>query len=116
MTKFEEVSSIINRVEKASDMRENCIYWLDGDKFATVNVSARSRYATRIRKLAEEHPDEAKVFSDEEGGYLVASIPVKAVKLNIVHGNGREMTDEQKQAAIEALARYRESKKAMKDK
>ena len=115
MTIFEKASSAVNNSKDATDMRENCIYWCDGDKFATVNVNGNGRYATRIRKLAEEHPEEAKVFSDEKGGYLVAAIPVKAVKLNIVHGKSVPMTEERKQALMEGLARYRESETDTQD-
>ena len=105
MTKFEIASSVINS-SNADDLRENCIYWLDGDKEATINVNGRSRYATRLRKLANDYPEEVKILSDEDGRYLVACIPVKAVKINIVK---REMTDEQKQRLVQTLAKTRES-------
>ena len=100
MTIFEKASAAIQSDPTLTDLRENCIYWCDGDKYATVNVSSRSRYATRIRNLAEKHPEEAHILSDKPGGYMVAVIPLKAVKLNIVT---REMSDEQKEAMVERL-------------
>ena len=93
MTKFEEVSNILNQ-SNSPDLRENCIYWLDGDSAATVNVNSRSRYASRIRKLAEKYPDDVHIFSDSD--YMIACVPVKAVKISI--REGREMSEEQKQA------------------
>ena len=111
MTIFEKASSVVNNSRDATDMRENCIYWCDGDKFATVNVNGNGRYATRIRKLAEEHPEEARIFSDEKGGYLVAAIPVKAIKLNILHGNGKEWTEEEREVQRERMRALLEAKR-----
>lgn len=108
MTIFEQVSNIVNGGKNAGDLNENCIYWCDGDKFATVNVGYSSRYATRLRKLAESEPDDVKIFSDNKGGYLVATIPVKAVKINIVH---RNFSDEHKKKLAERLGKIHRSSK-----
>ena len=102
MTKFEEVSNILNQ-SNSPDLRENCIYWLDGDKVATVNVNSRSRYASRIRKMAEKYPDDVHIFSDSD--YMVACVPVKAVKISI--REGREMTEEQKKALADGAEEWR---------
>lgn len=104
MTKFEEVSNILNQ-SNSPDLRENCIYWLDGDKVATVNVNSRSRYASRIRKLAEKYPDDVHIFSDRD--YMIACVPVKAIKISIIEG--RKMTDEQKKMVAENLEAWRRS-------
>ena len=113
MTKFEQVSDIINNTDMP-DLRENVIYWKDGDKFVTVNVSANSRYASRIRDLAEKYPEEARVFSDQKSGYLVGVIPVKAVKLNIVHAT-REMSEEEKEAVRQRLEEGRKRKEELRN-
>lgn len=96
MTEFEKVSDILNK-GNYDVFHENCIFWLDGDKTATVNFSSSSRYASRLRKLAEEHPDDCKIFSDKDG-VILGSVPVRAVKMNIVK---REMTDEERDALRE---------------
>lgn len=106
MTIFEQVSSIVNSGRNAGDLRENCIYWCDGDKIATVNVSANSRYASRLRKLAESDPDDVRIFSDRAGGYLVATVPTRAVKINIMH---RNMSEEEKEALRQRLQLSRTS-------
>lgn len=113
MTKFEQVSDIINNTDMP-DLRENVIYWKDGDKFVTVNVSANSRYASRIRDLAEKYPEEARVFSDQKSGYLVGVIPVKAVKLNIVHA-AREMSEEEREAVRQRLEEGRRRKEELRN-
>lgn len=112
MTIFEQVSSIVNSGRNAGDMRENCIYWCDGDKIATVNVNANSRYASRLRKLAESDPDDVKIYSDRDGGYLVATVPLKAVKLNIVHRD--ELSDEKREAVRQRMEAARKSIKHYK--
>ena len=110
MTKFEQVSDIINNTDMP-DLRENVIYWKDGDKFVTVNVSANSRYASRIRDLAEKYPEEARVFSDQKSGYLVGVIPVKAVKLNIIHGQARDLSEEEKEVLRERMRAIHKAKR-----
>ena len=42
MTKFELVSNILNGSD-APDLKENVIYWNNGDKIATVNFDCNSR-------------------------------------------------------------------------
>lgn len=101
MTIFEQVSSIVNGNKNSGDLQENCIYWCNGDKVATVNVFGGSRYASRIRKLAESDPDDVKIYSDRDGGYLVATVPLKAVKLNIVHRD--ELSDEKREAVRQRM-------------
>ena len=73
MTKFELVSNILNGSD-APDLKENVIYWNNGDKIATVNFDCNSRKASMIRKMAEKFPEEGKIFSDKKGGYMVASV------------------------------------------
>lgn len=111
MTEFEKVSDILNK-GNYDVFHENCIFWLDGDKTATVNFSSSSRYASRLRKLAEEHPDDCKIFSDKDG-VILGAVPVRAVKMNI--REGREMTEEEYAKSIERLRRAREASKAKRE-
>ena len=106
MTKFELVSSILNSTN-ADDLRENCIYWLQGDKTATVNFVQGSRYASRLRKLKEKFPDDVEIFEDNERAILGA-IPVKAIKVSII--KGQEMSEERKAQMSEILRNARRSK------
>ena len=108
MTKFEEVSSILNKSDSA-DLRENCIYWLEGDKQATVNLMAGNRFATKVRRLKKQYPEDVDIFEDgkeKSKGVMIASIPVKAVKIFIPER--AELTDEQRQAASDRLRRFHE--------
>lgn len=112
MTEFEKVSDILNK-GNYDVFHENCIFWLDGDKTATVNFSSSSRYASRLRKLAEEHPDDCKIFSDKDG-VILGAVPVKAIKMSIIKPN-REMTEEEYEKKIEGLRKAREASKAKRE-
>lgn len=103
MTKFEQVANILNNSD-APDLRENCIYWLDGDKVATVNFVSRSRYASKVRKLREKFPDDVKIFSDRKDGSLIAAVSVKMVKINLKQMN---LTDERKEELRERISAIR---------
>lgn len=106
MTKFELVSSILNNTN-ADDLRENCIYWLQGDKTATVNFLQGSRYASKLRKMKAKYPDEVEIFEDNER-VILGAVPVKAIKVSII--KGQELTEERKMKIAETLRNARMSK------
>ena len=83
MTKFELVSSILNNTN-ADDLRENCIYWLRGDEFATVNFLQGSRFASKLRKMKERYPDDVEIF--DLSAFKVFDYQEKEYK-NIVNQN-----------------------------
>ena len=89
-------------------MRENAIEWVTGEKTMTVTFS-QQREITRVRKLKEKYPDEVEIVAEPEtnGGYIVAHMPVSYHSLA---NRKKSLTDEQKQAASERLAKAREQK------
>lgn len=88
---------------------ENAIEWLDSRDKATVTLHG-GRLKNRVMRLAEEYPDEVEIRRepDENGGFLVAKIPVKWVK--ITPPRRLELTDEQKEALAERLSVARASR------
>ena len=112
MTKFELVSSILNNTN-ADDLRENCIYWLRGDEFATVNFLQGSRFASKLRKMKERYPDDVEIFEDNEN-VILGAVPVKAIKVNII--KGQEMSEERKAQMSEILRNARRLKTIDTDK
>ena len=88
---------------------ENAIEWLDSRDKATVTLHG-GRLKNRVMRLAEEHPDEVEIRRepDENGGFLVAKIPVKWVK--ITPPRRLELTDEQKEELRERLSVARASR------
>jgi len=112
MTKFELVSSILNSTN-ADDLRENCIYWLRGDEFATMNFLQGSRFASKLRKMKERYPDDVEIFEDNEN-VILGAVPVKAIKVNII--KGQEMSEERKAQMSEILRNARRLKTIDTDK
>ena len=86
---------------------ENVIEWITGDDTITITISQR-KFVTKIKRLAEKHPNKVQILAENKNGSLLAKLPISALKLNIVE---REMTEEQKEAGRERLAKYRESQK-----
>ena len=74
---------------------ENVIEWLNNMERATLSFS-QGRYVSKVRKLAEEHPDEVQIVADY-GNEIVAHIPSKWIKV----APPRKVSDEQKAAAAE---------------
>lgn len=88
---------------------ENCIEWLRGQKEVTVQLAAHSKLCNKIERYAEEFPDEVKIVGRNGDTSVIAHIPLSYVHLT--RPPKREMSDEQRQAAVERLAKAREAKK-----
>lgn len=93
-------------LKRIADCGENNIEFLKGATTATVCFS-QGRYVTRIRKLAESHPDECKILYTNSDGSIVAHIPTKWVKISPT----RKVSDKQKEAASERLKMYHNQQK-----
>ena len=74
-----------------SDIPENAIEWLKGRKVATVTLAGGTALNTRVRKLAKSKPDKCQIRDENEGGTIVAHIPVSWIKIN----PERELSDTQ---------------------
>ena len=88
---------------------ENAIEWLDTKPKATVTLHG-ARLKNRVLHLAEEYPDEVEIRRepDENGGFLVAKIPVKWVK--ITPPRRLELTDERKEELRERIKTARNAR------
>ena len=76
-----------------SDIPENAIEWLKGRKVATVTLAGGTALNTRVRKLAKSKPDKCQITDVNEGGTIVAHIPVSWIKIN----PELELTDAQRE-------------------
>lgn len=110
MEQFEKFNKACDEVEDRDFnlAQENVIEWLRNSETATVTFT-QGRYITKIRKLAEKYPDKVQITAENKDGSIVAHIPVKAIKINIIEG--RELTEDEKKVMAERFAKYRESKK-----
>lgn len=85
---------------------ENVIEWLDGQKTATVTLSSR-RQITKVKKLAEKHPDQVQIDWENKDGSIVVHMPVSAIQFRIQTTN-EELVEKRRELA----AKMREARKS----
>lgn len=97
MNEFEKACNEVDDFN-GETTQENAIEFLTNAKTATVCFS-QGRYISKIKKLAEQYPEECEIVS-ERGGAIVAHIPVKWIKISKVNVS---LTEEQKKERAERL-------------
>ncbi len=82
------------------EMRETAINWTDDVAYVSSNDPKMARH---ICRLAEGHMDEISInrYPESNGGYILASIPARCVKL--AFPRKRTLTDNQRIACAERL-------------
>ena len=75
-----------------AELRENCIEWLNGQDVVSVTLSQK-RLISKVKKMAEKHPDLVTILAENEDGSIFAHLPLKAVKLSIISRNGAVSED-----------------------
>ena len=97
-----------------ADIKENNVEWFSDQKYCCVTVTS-TKYINKIKKIHDKHPDEFQDFiEDKENGYLYAKIPLKWWKISPGSSSNspkREMTEDQKEALRERLAKARAKKR-----
>lgn len=90
-------------------MAETAFDYLTEDKHATF-TSSETKWINKIKKLANEYPDEVKIMyePDDNQGYLVAHVPKSWIKVS--PPRKCNYTDEQRAAMAERLAAARNKK------
>lgn len=81
-------------------MTENTIEFQKDSTTATVTFT-QGRYKNRIRKLADDRPDECNIIAENEDGSLCAHIPTEWIRIN----PSVRLTEEQRQQRAERLRR-----------
>lgn len=59
---------------------ENVIEWIKDEKRATLTISQR-RTITRVKKLAQDRPEECQIVAENQDGSICAHVPVSWVKI-----------------------------------
>lgn len=106
MNQFEKVSEEVSGENSYETSNECAIEWLRGDKVATVTFPKGTRYTSRIKKLASEHPDEVVIRYENKDGSIVATIPTSYIRLNAKRAK-KELTEEQKREIRERFVNGR---------
>ena len=87
---------------------DNTYEWFTGDNVAIVTFSQK-KWINKMRKYAEEYPEEVQIVVENEDGSIVGRVPVTWFKMSPPR-KGREFTEEEKAATAERLALARKKK------
>ncbi len=79
---------------------ENVIEWTKDHNRATLTLSQR-RIITRVKKLAESHPEKCQIVAENQDGSICADVPVSWIKIN----PEKNLTEEQRKALSESMRR-----------
>lgn len=100
MNEFEQVSDEVNGELSYTNTMDHAIEWTKNGKDATATVTfPAGRFKTKIEKLAEEHPEDVTIRYRNKDGSIVATIPVRYIKISAP----RQLTDEQKEDLAERM-------------
>ena len=89
------------------DFRETCFTRIEGDAYMFVSSGER-KWINRIKKDAEKYPDDVKILAVNKDGSLYARYPFDWAQYPRPKRKRPPMTEEQRSAARERLARARE--------
>lgn len=87
----------------SDNVNENVIEFLRNQETATA-CFCQPRFISKVKKLAEEYPEDVIITDENPDGSIVAHIPTKWVKISAP----RKMSDEQREMLAERLASYRQ--------
>lgn len=108
MTEFEKAAWEVDKEFDNDEIsNENVIEWIRGSKTVTISFTQK-RFITRVHNLAQKYPDKVQIVHENSDGSIVAHLPLSAVHISI--RPGREMTEEQREAAKIRLAEARKKR------
>ena len=98
---------------------ENCIEWITGERSATLTFS-EPKMIKRIKTIYSERADEFKRYTENDDGSICVTVPKKWCKINPGSKSDsnkpkRTMSEEQKKAGAERMAKVREQKNKEKE-
>lgn len=100
MNEFEKVSDEVNGDLSYANTMDHAIEWTRNGRDATATVTfPAGRFKTKIEKLAEEHPEEVMIRYRNKDGSIVATIPVRYIKISAP----RQLTEEQRKEMAERM-------------
>lgn len=94
------------------DSLDNCIEWIKNEQTVSFTFT-QGKMINKIESLAKRYPDDVKILFRNEDGSIYGKMPRKALHLYLV--DGKEMSEEQRQASRERLSAFR-AKKNQKNK
>ena len=97
MNEFEKACNTENYTGETT--QENVIEWIKGDKEVTVTLCGNTKYATKVKKLAEQYPDEVKIMHVNKDNSIVAHLPLSYIKIS----HPKKVTEKQIEVAKENM-------------
>ena len=94
----------------ANNVNECVIEFVRGDKIASVTAASSTRLNSRIKKLAEQYPEEVQILAVNDDGSVFAHIPVRFIKVGAPRKV--DMSDERKAELAERFRLAREKIRA----
>lgn len=91
-----------------ADFRETAFNYIAGEKTGTFYTGER-KWINRLKKLAEENPEQVKVLHENDDGSILVEAPVRGFRYSLP--KPRVMSEEQKQAASERFKKMWEDKR-----
>lgn len=88
---------------KVKDVKENSIYWINGEKVVSFTAPSNTKLARKVLRLADSKPDDVKIDRVNDDGTIFAHFPLKYLKIT----PPRELSDEQKAVIAEQMKRGR---------
>ena len=110
-TEIKESEEDISEFKKRQhwESKENVVEFYSNEETMYCTLTKR-RYINRVKRYAEENPDDVKIISENTDGSIYASLPLKYLKITRPNA-GREYTEEEKRISRERLNMYRNQKK-----
>ena len=96
-------------------MNENVIEYLRGQKTATATFCSQSKLGNKVKRLAEERPEECQVMAENPDGSIVAHFPVKWIKISVPRQFSEEQKAEMAERGRKALEVLRNGEKSTLD-
>lgn len=112
MNIFEEISNEVDNRNNYESSVECSIEWINNNKTATVTFPGRSRYCSKIKKLNEQYPEEVIIRHINQDGSIVATLPVKYIKISHPKSVTREYTEEEKEILRERMKHMQDMRKS----
>ena len=108
MNEFETIANEIDKRNLNNESSQECaIEWIRNARTATVTFPGNTKYSSKIKKLSEEYPDDVKIRYENKDGSIVATVPVKFIKISAP----RKVSEEQKEAMRERIKQFGFKKK-----
>lgn len=92
-----------------SDFQENNVQWYTGQKTVTASFTQK-KFVTRFRKYLKNKVQGLQIVAQNKDGSICVRFPLSWVKISPPR-KPREMTEEQRAAAVERLKLARQKKK-----